>query len=91
MQDTFQTEADMCEAAINLQDACNGAGVANTLAKMYRTVLRVSGSTDRANTDPAVKLTLFKLMDLAGCAVDFENYSAAWTACQNVVAARDAK
>lgn len=78
-----KTMEELAKDAIQLQDACNGSGVAHTLVRMYSD-LRELGVTDTnaLNRHPVIQLTLFKLMSLADCQVNMDDFERAYEACR---------
>lgn len=67
---SYPTIKEAAQLALDVQDACNGSGVAHTLGtKVFPSILRHmeerGKSTDWANAHPVVYLFLWKLMDLS--------------------------
>ena len=58
------TEAEYCQFALNIQDACNLSGVVISWGKALQTCDFFTGTSDR-NTHPATIIIIDKLMDLA--------------------------
>lgn len=71
------------QEAIDIQDACNPVAVAGVLHKQMVSVLQERQSTGSVLRDDAVKLILFKLMDMCpGLSVDSTYYALAYRSCQ---------
>lgn len=76
------------QAAIEVQNACNSCGIANSLSDIMRDVLMVEGKGTRyVNTHPIVALFLFKLGELNGYGISSldEGYDRAMNECLAIV------
>ena len=68
------------EKSLQVQDACNGMGVANSLVQLMRYLQdsKQTYGTDDINRHPLVKLFVAKLADLAGLECTYPVSSDAW-------------
>ena len=82
------TEAEYCQFALDIQDACNLSGVVLSWSKALQTCDFFQGTSDR-NTHPATQLVVDKLADLARrpSIDDYCVACAAYDYCQKQVSA----
>jgi hypothetical protein len=59
-------KANRYAEALAVQDACNLSGVAHSLIEMCSVIRAEGGDSDAIRHDPAVRLFVAKLADLAG-------------------------
>lgn len=49
------------QQALNAQNACNPAGLANTLVSWQREIIQAGGGTDTVRQDPACRLLAYQI------------------------------
>lgn len=59
-----------------LMGACNGCGVAQSLARLFVELGNETSGTDEKNTHPEIRAYILKLADLAGLKTDAKDYAA---------------
>lgn len=74
------------QEAIDIQDACNPVAVAGVLQKQMVSVLRERQSTAAIREDAAVRLLLYKLMDMFYEHPEPGDFSVAYQRCQQEAA-----
>jgi len=65
------TIQEAAQLALNVQNACNLCGVAQTFAEVMKVILRETGSTEKANKHPVAVMFASKISSLSNADTAF--------------------
>lgn len=79
----MKSEKELCQTALDIQDAVNPTAVANTLLAALRFLVDLDTFSRREH--PAVRLIVSKMHDLCGLGLsDVDLFSKAYNRCQDL-------